>query len=65
MMRKAPLLIVVCAAAILGLLGTGCNNDSPPIPKDEFTKPHPMPPAAQQGMRDAMKRAGSKPSTAP
>jgi hypothetical protein len=59
--RMWPLpLLVVCGLA--GAILAGCSTNSPEIPKDEFTKPHPIPPAARQGMQDAMKRATAPPT---
>jgi len=64
MKRSLPLLLTACAAVVLGSIVTGCSSNAPEIPKDEFTKPHPMPPEAQKGMQEAMKRAQTKPPAA-
>jgi hypothetical protein len=56
-MKKQILpLAILCGIAVFAPLVSGCNANSPEIPKDEFTKEHPMPPAAQKGMQDAMQR---------
>jgi hypothetical protein len=54
-MKKSMLApAVLCCIAVLAPLVTGCNANSPEIPKDEFTKPHPMPADAQKKMQERM-----------
>jgi len=61
MMKRIWSLAVLCVCCALAPLVTGCDTQSPEIPKDAF-KAKPMPPEAQKGMREAMSRAGKPPT---
>ena len=61
LIRRSWPLVLLCVGLAIAPVLTGCNDQSPQIPKDAFQK-KPMPPEAEKGMREAMQHAG-KPQT--
>jgi hypothetical protein len=52
---------IVAALGLFSVLLAGCGGNNPEITKDSFKRGQ-MPPEAQKGMAEAMKKAGPPPN---